>query len=98
MRTFVHVWQQDYAELKVSAAHGDVCAMCVKFCNRHQSLAVHNTCLVAARDLNEWEKGDIFGILDNDPTDGDCGRADKTIAKGKHIGGQAVRPAPTVGH
>ena len=97
MCTFVRVWQRDYAKLKVRADHEDVCAMCVKFHNRHQSLAVNNTCPVAARDLDEWEKEDIFGILDNDPTDGDCSGADKTIAEGKPHGGQAVRPVPTVG-
>ena len=31
MRTFVRVWQRDYAKLKVRSAHEDVCAMCVLF-------------------------------------------------------------------
>ena len=33
MSNYVCVWQRDYTKLKVSAAHEDVCAMCVKFCN-----------------------------------------------------------------
>ena len=94
MRT-VRVWQQGYAKLKVSAAHEDVCAMCVNFRNQHQSLAVHNTCSVAARDLDEWENEDIFGILDNGSTDRDRGEADTTIPEDEQLGGLTVRPAPT---
>ena len=55
---------------------------------------VHNTCLVAAKDLNEWEKEDIFRILDNDRTDGDYGGADVRLAAtvGREGRGAAVVP------
>ena len=63
LRTYVRIWKRDYPQLKVSKAHEDICALCVKFRNRHQSLAIHNTCPVATTTLDEWEDEDIFGVL-----------------------------------
>ena len=61
-------------------------------------MAIHNTCLLAASNIDKWESVDIFGILDNGSTDRDYDGADQTTPKGNKLGGQAVRSASTFVH